>query len=237
MFNSRVEAARTAVVTVCIGLAWVVASGGSPQATAAGGVYGDPEAAAKYWQEQSLEDNCGLMAVADVVGEITGNAPTERQMIKLAEHTPSGTNPGPIYAPREDPSHTNGNGGIEMADEVVLLDHYGIKSVMTYDKHPEQTGLPVLEQYLGDNRKIIAWSTPRLSGTPTTSAPRPITSSSSPGSTPIARSFTSTTPASNTPMSRSPSRPSRMPGTLATTRSSLPADQCRPSHRGDHEPR
>ncbi len=157
MFNSRIDAARTAVVAACIGLACVVASAGSPPATAAGGVYGDPQAAAKYWQEQSLEDNCGLMAVADVVGEITGNAPTERQMIKLAEHTPSGTNPGPIYAPRDDPSHTNGNGGIEMADEVVLLDHYGIKSTMTGDKHPDPTGLPALEQYLDHNRKIIAW--------------------------------------------------------------------------------
>jgi len=157
MFNSRIGAARTAVAAACIGMAWFVAATGSPPATAASGVYGDPDAAAKYWQEQSLEDNCGLMAVADVVGEITGNAPTERQMIKLAQHTPSGTNPGPIYAPRDDPSHTNGNGGIEMADEVVLLDHYGIKSAMYYDKHPEQTGLPALEQYLGNNRKIIAW--------------------------------------------------------------------------------
>ena len=28
-----------------------------------------------------------------------------------------------------------------MADAVVLLDHYGIKAHMTYDKHPEE-GLP-----------------------------------------------------------------------------------------------
>jgi hypothetical protein len=157
MFNSRIAAAaRTALVAAGVGIALVVAPGVHP-AVAADGVYGDPAAAARYWQEQSREDNCGLMAVADVVGEITGNLPTEHQMITLAEHTPSGTNPGPIYAPRDDPSHTNGNGGIEMADEVVLLDHYGIKSVMTEDKHPEQTGLPALEQYLSNNRKVIAW--------------------------------------------------------------------------------
>ena len=157
MFNSPIAAAaRTALAAAGIGIALVVAPGAHP-AAAADGVYGDPAAAAKYWREQSLEDNCGLMAVADVVGEITGNSPTERQLIKLAEHTPSGTNPGPIYAPRDDPSHTNGNGGIEMADVVVLLDHYGIKSMMTSDKHPEQTGLPALEQYLGNNRKVIAW--------------------------------------------------------------------------------
>ena len=56
------------------------------------------------------------MSVADVVGEITGNQPTEQQMITLAQNTPSGTNPGPIYAPLSDPYHNNGNGGGEMAD-------------------------------------------------------------------------------------------------------------------------
>ncbi|WP_205873179.1 C39 family peptidase [Mycobacterium camsae] len=122
------------------------------------GVYGDPAAAAKYWQPQSLEDNCGLLSVADVVGEITGHAPTEQQVIALAVSTPSGTNPGPIYAPVNDPSHANGTGGIEMADEVVLLKHYGIKSVMTEaTTHPDQTGLPALRRYLTENRKIIAW--------------------------------------------------------------------------------
>ena len=45
-----------------------------------------------------------------------------------------------------------------MADEVVLLEHYGIKSVMTdATTHPDQTGLPALERYLTGNRKIIAW--------------------------------------------------------------------------------
>lgn len=123
-----------------------------------GGMYGDPAAAAKYWQQQSLEDNCGLVSVADVVGEVTGHAPTEQQVITLAVNTPSETNPGPIYAPVNDPSHANGTGGIEMADEVVLLKHYGITSMMTDTAtHPEQTGLPALEHYLTDNRKIIAW--------------------------------------------------------------------------------
>jgi hypothetical protein len=129
----------------------------SSSPTATSGVYGNPAAAAKYWQQQSHEDNCGLVSVADVVGEITGQGPTEQQIIALAENTPSGTNPGPIYAPPADPSHANGNGGIEMGDEVVLLDHYGIKSVMTDQTHPDQTGLTVLQQYLTDSRKIIAW--------------------------------------------------------------------------------
>jgi Peptidase_C39 like family len=121
-------------------------------------MYGDPAAVAKFWRAQSLEDNCGLMSVADVVGEITGNQPTEQQMVTLAQNTPSGTNPGPIYASSSDPSHAGANGGVEMADLVVLLDHFGVKSVMAWTGgHPEQTGMPALQQDLRDNHKIIAW--------------------------------------------------------------------------------
>lgn len=125
----------------------------------AAGVYGDPAAAAKYWHAQSLEDNCGLMAVADVVGEITGNQPTEEQMITLAENTPSAVNPGPVYAPRNDPSHTNGNGGISVEDLPVLLNHYGIKSTMLWTQNgsADKPTLSSLQQYLGENRKVITW--------------------------------------------------------------------------------
>lgn len=129
----------------------------APVKTIASGVYGDPDAAAEFWQQQSYEDNCGLASVADVVGEVTGHSPTEQQIIKLAQHTPSSTRNGPIYAPTGDPAHDGPNGGIDMADTVVLLDHYGIKSHMTYDKHPEEVGLSSLEQYLSANRKVIAW--------------------------------------------------------------------------------
>lgn len=187
MFDVRKAGAlRTAVAAACIGMASILAlsgcSGASPSmraatttATADGGrtddlgptttragtiatgVYGDPDAAAEFWQQQSYEDNCGLASVADVVGEVTGHSPTEQQIIKLAQNTPSSIRNGPIYAPTGDPAHDGPNGGIDMADTVVLLDHYGIKSHMTYDKHPEEVGLSSLEQYLGANRKVIAW--------------------------------------------------------------------------------
>jgi len=112
---------------------------------AASGVYGNPAAAASNGASRR-SDNCGLMAVADVVGEVTGNQPTEAQMVTLSKNTPSRANPGPIYAPRNDPSHTNGKGGIEVADVLVLLDHYGIKSTMAWTAHPDQTGMPALLQ-------------------------------------------------------------------------------------------
>lgn len=132
------------------------ARGDGPEATAPG-VYGNPAAAAKYWVAQSLEDNCGLVSIADVVGEVTGTAPTERQMLDLAESTPSGANPGPIYAPRNDPTHSGPNAGISMSDLVILLDHFGIKSEMTSTSDRDQNGLPLLEQYLAKDRKLIAF--------------------------------------------------------------------------------
>lgn len=171
MFNSGIATAvRTALVATCIGISNISLltacglappSAGAPSTSAttpaAGSMYGDPHAAAKYWQQQSLEDNCGLASVADVVGEITGSSPTENQIIKLAQSTPSSIRNGPIYLPTGDPGHEGDNGGIDMADTVVLLKHYGIASRMTYDKHPEEVGLPKLEEYLGANRKVIAW--------------------------------------------------------------------------------
>ena len=127
-------------------------------AAAVPGVYGEPAAVAKYWHAQSLEDNCGLMSVADIVGETTGQEPTEEQILTLAEHTPSVVNPGTqIYAPRNAPSHTNGNGGVSMGDLVALFDHYGIKSTMSDDDHPDQTGMPAVQGYLGAGRKVIAY--------------------------------------------------------------------------------
>jgi hypothetical protein len=161
MFTSRIAtAARAAAVVASIGMASVPLVSGCHSTTAStssAAVYGDPAAVAQYWRQQSLEDNCGLMSVADVVGEITGKEPTEQQMITLAQNTPSGTNPGPIYASSVDPTHANGDGGVEMADLVVLLDHYGIKSAMYWTAHPETTGMPALQQYLRDGRKAIAW--------------------------------------------------------------------------------
>ena len=185
MFNSRIATpVRTGLVCACIGMAnvsSVSACGLAPQSmraattspvistsgtygnppapttTAASGVYGDPEAAAKYWVQQSTEDTCGLASVADVVGEVTGTPATEQQVIKLAQKTQSVIRDGPIFLPNGDPGHETEKGGIDAADTVVLLDHYGIKSRMTWDKYPDEVTLSALEQDLGANRRVIAW--------------------------------------------------------------------------------
>ncbi|BBY22271.1 hypothetical protein MSTO_24760 [Mycobacterium stomatepiae] len=185
MFNSRMATAvRITLVCECVGMATVslvAACGSAPSSTsaaktspvaatastnssaaakptAARGVYGDPQAAAKYWVQQSTEeDTCGLASVADVVGEVTGKAVTEDEIIKLAQNTPSVIRDGPIYLPTGDPGHDTEKGGIDAGDTVVLLDHYGIKSRMMWDKNPDEVTLPALEQYLGAGRKVIAW--------------------------------------------------------------------------------
>jgi hypothetical protein len=122
------------------------------------GVYGDPVAAEPYWQPQLADDSCGLMAVADVVGQVTGDLPTEHEMVDLAEHTPSVSQPGPIYV---DPDAPGGGEGISYGDLVALLSHFGVPSKATYSQEADQiglpTGLPALEQYLGQGRKIIAF--------------------------------------------------------------------------------
>jgi hypothetical protein len=103
------------------------------------GMYGDPAAAAPFWRLQHSGD-CGEMAVADVVGQITGHEPTERQITSLAENTPSITGAGPIYHRR---------GGTEISNLPVLLAHYGIQSSLG------QPTIGGLEQDLAQRHKVI----------------------------------------------------------------------------------
>jgi hypothetical protein len=103
------------------------------------GMYGDPAAAAPYWRQQHSSD-CGEMAVADVVGQITGREPTERQITALAEGTPSTAGPGPIWRP---------SGNTDIRNLPVLLWHYWINAENI------QTTTTALEQELAEMRKII----------------------------------------------------------------------------------
>jgi predicted double-glycine peptidase len=101
--------------------------------------YGDPSAAAPYWRQQHSFD-CGELAVADVVGQITGHEPGEEQITALAQSTSSTAGPGPILKP---------TGGTDIHDLPVLLAHYRIKSDNI------QTSITALEQDLLQNRRVI----------------------------------------------------------------------------------
>ena len=103
------------------------------------GMYGDPGAARPYWRQQRTSD-CGELAVADVVGEITGDEPTELDVTTLAVNTASAAGPGTIWG------H---DGNTNIRNLPVLLAHYGIHA----DNVETTTG--ALEQALAAGRKAI----------------------------------------------------------------------------------
>jgi hypothetical protein len=103
------------------------------------GMYGDPAAAAPYWRQQHSSD-CGEMAVADVVGQLTGREPTERQITAMAEATPSTAGRGPIWKP---------SGSTDIRNLPVLFWHYWIRAENI------QTTTNALEQDLAERRKIV----------------------------------------------------------------------------------
>jgi hypothetical protein len=153
-----VLAGTAGVAGGAVTLAGPAAATPAPQVNT-GTMYGDPTEAAKYWHVQHYDD-CALMSVADVVGQLTGDTPTEEEIIKLAETTPSKTHPGSIYIKPDNPSDATTGMGTSPQDEVVLLAQYGITGVITdtatADETGVQTGLEALEQYLAEGRKIIA---------------------------------------------------------------------------------
>lgn len=171
-FKARIAAAvRTGMAAAFIGMAGTAGIAGAAVSLAApapaspaprvetGTMYGDPTAAAAYWREQHYDD-CALMSVADVVGQLTGHLPTEAEIIELAENTPSKTHPGSIYIQPDSPSDATNGMGTSPEDELVLLAHYGITGVITdvetADETGVETGMEALKEYLADGRKIIA---------------------------------------------------------------------------------
>ncbi len=128
-----------------------LASSAAPTAIGFATLYGDPIAAAPYWRDQSYYDDCAEMAVADVVGVLTGHQPTEQEIVTMAENTPSNAHPGPIY----DPRHPGGTNNLDVG---VLLKRYGVHS-MTSDNETSATGVSTdidsLEQSLAHGQKAI----------------------------------------------------------------------------------
>jgi hypothetical protein len=105
-----------------------------------GSMYGNPAAAAPYWRRQSSSD-CAEMAVADVVGQVTGREPSEQQIEGVAQNTPSVAHSGSIWHP---------GGATNNLDLPVLLAHYGVQSGIV------NADLQTLEQELAKGHKVIA---------------------------------------------------------------------------------
>ncbi|OBG20379.1 hypothetical protein A5764_15450 [Mycobacterium sp. 852002-51057_SCH5723018] len=131
-------AVLSAAAGAAVGFAGAADAAPSPRS---GGMHGNPAAAANYWRYQQQDRDCGEMAVADVVGEITGRQPSEDAVNAAAENIPSGSHPGPIYRPGSRTSN---------GDLAVLLAHYGVQAASVH------TTIDALEHDLDQGRKVIA---------------------------------------------------------------------------------
>jgi len=147
VFTGMPNPARTAgtliVVALAIGLAGAglnIGDIGLAQADPNGQMYGDPQAAARYWRYQHGDD-CGLMAVADVVGQVTGREPMQIGVELRGVFTKSEAHRGSVY--RFD--------GTSPEDMVVLLQKYGVQSQLTTGN-----SMQTVEQDLAGGRKLIA---------------------------------------------------------------------------------
>ena len=142
---------------VAAGLAMSLHTGTA--AAAATRMYGDPAAAAPYWRMQSLDD-CGLMAAADVIGQLTKRDVSEREIVTVAQQLPSRTHRGPMYTPPKDTGDPNSTGyGTDPADLPTLLAQYRITATFAStedDDAAAETGMAALERYLAGGHKVIA---------------------------------------------------------------------------------
>ena len=158
MRTSTTRRLRRTGAAVLIGAAALGFAGTATAATAT--MYGDPTAAAAYWSPQTLDD-CALMSVADVVGQLTGTTPTEEDIVTLASTTASVSHSGSIYFPPDNLDDPNTGHGTEGDDLPVLLAHYGIKATLTDDDSAADVGVPTgmdaLERNLAAGHPVIAF--------------------------------------------------------------------------------
>lgn len=103
-------------------------------------MYGDPQAAAPYWRYQHQQD-CGLMAVADVVGQVTGHEPSQVGMELRGIFTRSESHRGDVYF----------FDGTAPQDLPLLLEKHGVQSDLTTGN-----SMAGLEQDLAGGHKVIA---------------------------------------------------------------------------------
>jgi Peptidase_C39 like family len=155
MFTGIRRVSRAALATLFVTAA-VVSAG---VARADGQMYGDPDAAAPYWRYQHQQD-CGLMAVADVIGQLTGREPSQIGMELRGIFTKSESHRGDVY-------HFDGT---SPQDLVLLLQKHGIQSDLTTGN-----SMGTLEQDLASGHKVIAalnaetiWNYPAGEGSRTT---------------------------------------------------------------------
>ncbi len=124
----------------------------------------DNNSPSQNWGRQHYDD-CALMAVADVVGELTGNKPSEQEIIALATSTRNSQDSGPIYTLRPNKPDAGAGTGLRrdqlpvIGDLPILLAHYGVDSIHINDSISASggapTGMRALEAALSAGKKVI----------------------------------------------------------------------------------
>ncbi|OBI20152.1 MULTISPECIES: hypothetical protein [unclassified Mycobacterium] len=150
---------RIATATVTFAVLAIAFGVAAPANAASEAVYGDPVAAGKFWHQQQYDD-CVLMSSADVIGQITGESPSEAAIIEKAHSTASVVHGGPIYTKPANPDDPNSGDGASMADIPALLAHYRVAAVVI-DRDDRavsgiRSGIAGLKQALGGGHKVIA---------------------------------------------------------------------------------
>lgn len=142
-------ALRAAAVGVVVAAALTGSLPDTPARAAPGAMFGDPVKAAQYWARQTYDNNCVLMSVAGVVGQITGRMPGEQEVIDLAQHTPSVAHQGKTV-------FTDVNNGelVNSLDIVALLAHYGVGAT-TSERATGGAALDALESALGSGHAVL----------------------------------------------------------------------------------
>ena len=140
----------TATAALTIAASVVLLGLAGPTHATSGSMYGDPVAVAKYWRYQQYWDDCVLMSSADVIGEVTGQEPSEEAIIDTAQSTPSAFPPGPIYTKPANPNDPNSGEGTWFRDIPTLLARYNIGAVVRHGSIEE------VEQQLGAGHRVFA---------------------------------------------------------------------------------
>ncbi|GLE50738.1 C39 family peptidase [Mycobacterium montefiorense] len=142
--NAIAKTASVAVVASAVALGLV-----GPAYATSDTMYGDPAGAAKYWRYQQYWDDCAVASTADVIGEVTGVAPSEDEIIDRAQATPSTQGPGPIYTRPAHPDDPDSGEGMWFRDIPALLALYNVGATIS------NGSIEGLEQQLGAGHKVL----------------------------------------------------------------------------------
>ncbi|WP_142389947.1 hypothetical protein [Mycobacterium sp. shizuoka-1] len=105
------------------------------------GIYGTQAAQKQFWLEQTLDNDCVLIADAAIIAQLTGQTFTEAEIVAIGKSTPSVVDPTkPIYVGTKEET---GVAGVYTADGVALLKKYGIDATYkSYVDDPEPGEAP-----------------------------------------------------------------------------------------------